>query len=159
MKNDYTFRKATPSDFDFLFELNKITMKNHVIATWGKWDEEWQRQYFQEKYKPEDYQIIIVKNQSAGGLTITEDEQKIEIDRLQLMPDYQGLGIGTAILIDLISKAEKNQKSLCLTVLKSNERARQPYERNGFHITNEPDERYYMTSTKDRHQNTSANTV
>ena len=159
MRKKYTFREALQSDFDFLFELNKVTMKNYVIATWGKWDDEWQRQYFQEKFRPEEYQIIVIANKNVGVLAITEDEKKIEIDRLQLMPEFQGSGIGTAILNDLITKVGKNQKSLCLTVLKSNERAKQLYEKKGFHITDENEERYFMCFNKNRHQNTSTNSV
>jgi len=153
----YTFRKARPGDFGFLYELNKITMKNHVVQTWGKWDEKEQMDYLKKIFKPEDYQIILVNSKEAGTLVVIEKDNKIKIDRLQIMPEFQGSGIGTAILDKLITKTQKNQKSLCLTVLKSNERAKQLYEKKGFQVTRENNERYFM-SFKESHQNTSLNT-
>jgi len=34
---------AVPEDIDFLYGLNRATMREYVVETWGRWDERWQR--------------------------------------------------------------------------------------------------------------------
>ena len=157
-KVKYSLRDGRQSDFDFLYKLNKATMKDHVIHTWGKWDEEWQVKYFQEKFKPEISKIILIEGKEAGAMAIIEDERKMDIERLLILPEFQSLGIGSAILEDLIQQADKKSKSLCLSVLQSNERARKLYLKRGFRITEETEERSYMTYNES-HKNTSPNTA
>ncbi len=39
-----SLRPAVPEDFDFLYGLNRATMKEYVVETWGQWDEPWQEE-------------------------------------------------------------------------------------------------------------------
>jgi hypothetical protein len=71
MKNGYSLRQATHSDFDFIFEVNKVTMKDHVIATWGKWDDQWQRQYFQQKFYTEHGFRLTKENGERFSMTLS----------------------------------------------------------------------------------------
>lgn len=119
-------------------------MQDLVIKTWGKWDEEWQKDYLKKKFRPKDYQIILVNNVAVGTLVVLEKDGKLELDLIELMPEFQGLGIGTAILHELILHSKKIKKSLCLSVLKDNKQAQKLYKKNGFDITHENDERYFM---------------
>ena len=144
MRIKFLLQPATIDDFDFLFDLNRITMYDHVVQTWGTWDEVWQKNYFKEKFNPSEYSIIVVCGQRAGTVAIMRDSQKIEVDRLQISPEFQNSGIGTAILNNLIMEAKKENKKLSLTVLKSNNRALSLYEQKGFKVVGENKERYFM---------------
>lgn len=144
-KAKYKLRQQQLEDFDFLYNLNKATMMSHVIKTWGNWDEEFQIKYFKEKFEKGLSQVILVENERVGTLVILEDEDRITIDLMLLLPEFQGRGIGSEILDNLINEAKNKNKSLMLTVLKSNNQARRLYERKGFKITDENNERYFMT--------------
>ena len=49
------------------------------------------------------------------GLDIYEDAKSIKLSRIVVNPDYQGQGIGTNILNDLIQYADINKKIVTLT--------------------------------------------
>ena len=49
------------------------------------------------------------------GLDIYEDAKSIKLSRIVVNPDYQGQGIGTNILNDLIQYADRNKKIVTLT--------------------------------------------
>jgi len=51
---------------------------------------------------------------------------------IELLPKYQNQGIGTSLIKDLLSKAEKNNKPVYLQVLKSNINAQKLYKSLGF---------------------------
>jgi len=54
-------RKATDEDKEFLRDLNRIVYEEVVIEQFGSWDDVWQSNYFDEKWKAAGYQIIQVE--------------------------------------------------------------------------------------------------
>lgn len=141
---NFSFRQATESDLEFLYTLMKTTMRDHIITTWGAWDEQFQREYFQKKCQPESNQIIVINNEDVGAIMTSEDDNNITIDRFFLLPPYQGQGIGTAVESQIIKEAREKGKSLSLTVIKTNGRARKFHERLGLRVIDENDERFFM---------------
>jgi ribosomal protein S18 acetylase RimI-like enzyme len=140
---DYTLRPATDADFNFLYNLNKATMKDVVDQVWG-WNEAFQQAYFKEHFNTAGASIIVVRGKDVGGLQYEEAPQSITLVELQVLPEYQGKGLGTAILKHLINEAKASRKDILLQVLKPNIRARRLYERNGFTSYAETETHYQM---------------
>lgn len=139
----YTLRPATNADFEFLYQLHRAAMKAYIQATWG-WEESWQRDYFQAKWEPSKRNIIQVEGQDAGVLVIEHREVEYYLGLIEILPEFQGQGVGTAVIQDFIAAAQAQNLPATLHVLKSNEPARQLYERLGFTLIAEEKHKYKM---------------
>jgi 2-phosphosulfolactate phosphatase len=129
----FGFRPATGSDRAFLFALKQATMRDHIVAAMGQWDEAVQHRHF----GPDLARMAVV---SIDGRDIGMVEARVEADRLylanlQVTPSLQSRGIGGAIVELLASTAHARGRPLVLRVLKVNDRALRFYERLGLHVT------------------------
>jgi len=118
-------------------------MKEYIETTWG-WDESWQRDYFQAKWEPAKRQIIQVDGQDAGVLVIENRDGTLYLGLIEILPAFQGQGVGTAVIQDFIATAKAQNLPATLHVLKTNTPARQLYERLGFTIIAEEEHKYKM---------------
>ena len=141
----YTLRQATDDDYDFLFALHRSAMREYVEATWG-WHEEWQAEYFLKKFDPSTRQIIVIGSVDAGVLVVEERPDGVYLGLIELLPAYQGRGIGTAIINQLIAGAQRRGLPLTLHVLSTNQPARRLYERLGLNVVEEEGHRYRMST-------------
>jgi ribosomal protein S18 acetylase RimI-like enzyme len=128
---DSTLRPASEADHHFLFTLHARTMRHLIEQTWG-WDEKWQRRDFARKLRRCRVSIIEVDQQSVGAIWIERHPRYVYITDLQVLPAFQGHGIGSAVLQEVIAETEGNKLSLRLSVLEINARAQRLYERCGF---------------------------
>lgn len=136
-------RPATPADSDFLWWLHGQTLRSYVAQTWG-WDEAWQWQYFQEHFSPERLEIIEVDGAPAGCLSVERHEDHIFLSLIEIAPQYQGQGLGTKLIEELLVDADRRAVPVRLRVLRANGPARRLYQRLGFVLVRETDERLYM---------------
>lgn len=143
----YTLRQATEADYEFLYRLHKAAMQPYIEATWG-WQEEWQQEYFARKWNPQVRQIIQIQGQDVGVLVIEIRQGEHYLALIELLPECQGHGVGTAVLADFLHEAEAHGLPATLHVLKTNGRARQFYERLGFTIAADEEIRYKMQREK-----------
>ena len=143
----YKLRPATQSDYEFLYQLHRLTMKEYIEETWG-WEESWQRDYFQAKWNPAKRQIIQVNSQDAGVLVIEKREQELYLGLIEVLPEFQGCGVGTAVIHDFIAAAQAQDCLATLHVLKSNDKARRLYERLGFVISVDEEHKFKMRLNK-----------
>lgn len=139
----YSLRQATHEDYDFLYRLHVQSMRLYIEATWG-WQEAWQHEYFALKFDPQKRQVIQVDGQDAGTLVVEERDGDVYLALIELLPAFQNRRVGTAILTDLLRRAQVCHKPVALHVLKTNEPARLFYERLGFEIVAEEEIRYKM---------------
>ena len=58
------------------------------------------------------------------------------IHEIQLLPEYQGRGIGTAVVQRVIEQGASSNLPITLSVVPANPRAQSLYERLGFEVTN-----------------------
>lgn len=135
-------RPATSSDFDFLFDLHRAAMRDYIATTWG-WDENWQREYFQQHFTPEAYQIITVGEQDVGVVAVRRHENELFLSNIEILPEHQNKGIGTAVISRVVQEARQNGWAMTLQVLKVNP-ARRLYERLGFVVEDETATHYTM---------------
>lgn len=139
----WTLRPAHPEDRGFLLALKEAAMRRYVEQVWG-WDDAEQVAYFDERFVPERWQIIQVEGQDAGVLIVEEDAEQVYLAEIEVLPAWQGRGIGTAAIGSLIERASTAGKPVTLRVLHVNKRARALYERLGFRPYKEIDTHVYL---------------
>jgi ribosomal protein S18 acetylase RimI-like enzyme len=145
-----TIRPAAQSDFDFLFHLVRLTMKEYVAATMG-WDEAKEKEIFTKYFDFSSYQIsvIVLDGSDIGYLKIERTERELFLANVHVHPGYQNQGIGSSIIKSLLVDAEQQGIPVTLKVLKVNEAARRLYERFGFSVEEEAEDYYLMRSLPD----------
>jgi ribosomal protein S18 acetylase RimI-like enzyme len=109
-------------------------MREVIEKTWG-WDEPWQRTDFDRRFSEYVVSIIEREGRPAGALWLESKPDSIYIVELQVLPEYQGRGIGTAVVRHLIDEASRNGIPVTLSVVAANPRAKLLYERLGFEVT------------------------
>ena len=134
---NYNLRPYTQGDYEFVYQAKKDAYKKYVEEFWGVWDEDKQRAFFNDFIKKVQsfLQIIEFENTPIGiyhGDMMEQDTY--EIGNIIVIPSYQGHGIGTEILQNVI-KDNPNLK-MHLQVFKGNP-AINLYKRLGFETVDE----------------------
>ena len=114
-----------------------------IEKTWG-WDEAWQRGDFARRFQEQAVSIIEVEGRVAGSLWLENQTGLIYVADLQVLPELQGRGIGTAVLRGLIDEAVERGVALALAVLPANPRAQRLYDRLGFRVVGREDPFIHM---------------
>jgi GNAT superfamily N-acetyltransferase len=126
-------RPAVAEDGDFLFAVFAQTMRTVIEQTWG-WDPAWQRTEFDRRFAAHDASVVEAGGRPIGWLLLERSDESIFIHELQLLPEYQGQGLGTAIVQDIVEQAGRRGVPVELSVVPANPRAQQLYERLGFEV-------------------------
>ena len=126
-----TLRKATEDDEAFVRTCHHTAYHDVVVEQFGEWDEERQEQYFEQKWNPEEIDLVMYGASSAGYLIVETHVDYMFLSEIVLLPDFQKQGIGTKLMKDQIAHAVSLGLPLRLRVLKAN-RAITLYERLGF---------------------------
>lgn len=122
-------RRAEPADSELCYAVHKLAMRAYVEAIWG-WDEAVQRDFHDRGFDPEGGRVIVVDGADAGYVDIDYRADEVYLGRIELLPDYQGRGVGTTVLRRVLREA--GDLPVTLDVLVVNPRARALYERLGF---------------------------
>jgi len=139
----YKIVKGAEEERKWLFDLHERTMKEYVEKVYG-WDVEREKVYFDNSVLFERYHLILdEQGEKIGAINFYHKENSIKINRIEVLPDYQNKGIGSAVLDHIIEKAKKENRNIELRVFKINPAFRL-YERKGFKIFKETDTHYYM---------------
>ncbi len=131
---DVALRPATPADSDFCYRLHKAAMGEYITALWG-WDEQLQREYQARAFSPGRWQIITAGGTDVGMIDVVRRPGEIFLGRIEILPAYQGRGIGTRLIGALIGEAHRLGQDLVLEVFAVNRRARALYRRLGLRET------------------------
>ena len=121
-----TLRRATPEDVDWLDEFYERLMRPYVELT-HTWDEK----RFREIYNTETISIICLDGEDIGMLKVEKRIDHIYLGDIQLKEAFQGKGIGTSLIRDVIEKSKAHGLPLRMRVLKVNP-VLKLYERLGF---------------------------
>jgi ribosomal protein S18 acetylase RimI-like enzyme len=121
-------RPATEADHAFLWRLHCEAMRTYVEATWG-WDEADQRRRFDATFEPERVSIVVVRDEPVGMLQVERRSDEVVLVAVEVLPEWQGQGIGTRVVSRVVEEA--GGVPVSLQVLKVNP-ARALYERLGF---------------------------
>ena len=130
----FTLRPANPDDAQLFYSVIDRTMREFILATWGRWDEARVQSEAQVHSRLLNAQIIEVDRLGIGVLRVARHPTHIELEQIYLLPEYQRLGIGTALINRLIAEAKESIVPVRLQVLVVNP-AKQFYEQLGFVVT------------------------
>jgi ribosomal protein S18 acetylase RimI-like enzyme len=135
----FNIRKATDDDLDLTYKIKKNALQEYLEMLWG-WNDISQREFHQEEYRKEHFQVIEQQNKPIGYLETIPFDDYIFLANLMILQHFQGQGIGKIIMEDLI----RNHPKIRLEVLKVNHRAIQFYQDLGFRIFEEMDDSFRM---------------
>ena len=133
--------KAKKDDVDFLYDLRMQTMSEHLKKAGVNLSKE-------EHLSRIDHQfdksfLIMQSDKKVGMLKLAEEEDSLEITQLEVLPEFQGEGIGKQLIEQTIDKATSQNKKLNLKVLKRNP-AKFLYLRSGFKIIDQDNLEFHM---------------
>jgi GNAT superfamily N-acetyltransferase len=140
----YFLRRVEAADFDFLFRLKVVCLKEYVTAIWG-WDEAFQRSRFAANFYPSDSHIIVACGRDIGQLSVEFRSADVHLNGIYLLPAYQGQGLGGRIIGDVLARAHAGNRPVQLQVIIGNP-ARRLYERLGFRATQKTSTHFIMRS-------------
>ena len=129
----FTLRPADPSDRDWLDRLRRDVYRDLFDATWGGWDEARHLRHFAACWERGRIQVIVVDGADVGMLQVFEHDDDVELSEVQVAPDRQGAGLGTAVVRQVIARA--SGRDVVLSTGLRNDGARRLYERLGFVVT------------------------
>lgn len=136
-----SFRSAVEADVPFLLDLRRQTMTPHLIASGVEQSEDELQARVADEFGCA--QIILLDEQPVGLLKVVRAGRVWHLLQIQLLPQLQRGGLGTALVRDVIAEARKAGVTVELDVLKMNP-ARRLYERLGFRIVRESGHAYEM---------------
>lgn len=123
---------ASPGDEAWLEGLRRRAYADLFHATWGGWDEERHSRQFSECMKRGRISIIEVGGERVGMVQVFEESDAVEIGEIQVDQRHQSRGVGTSVLLDVISNASARGRDVRLSVGLKNREAIRLYERLGF---------------------------
>jgi ribosomal protein S18 acetylase RimI-like enzyme len=134
-------RPATDADDDFCFRLNLATMRDYVEPIYG-WDVDVQRRYHDEWFEADRLSIIEDDGGTAiGVLDVSDESGHLYLSRIEVLPEVQGRGVGTAVMEGLIRQG----RAIRLHVFTNNIRARRLYERLGFIVDRDSEDEHHLS--------------
>jgi len=136
-KSDIRLVKAKAEDKDFLFDLRKQTMVEHLEKSGLFLSDEEHRTRVDKSF--ENSFVVLYQEHQAGLVKYEENKAMLEVLQIQILPEYQNKGIGKQVLQYLFKK----EKTIQLKVLKDNP-AKNLYRRLGFITVGEDEHEYHM---------------
>ena len=130
---DLVLRPAAPQEEPWARKLNTAAYHTVITEQFGVWNDREQQRQFGDKWAQGQYQVISCEGVPVGVLWISEKEEHVFINELLIVPERQGLGIGTRVMSDVLRDAGTRNLPVRLRVLLRN-RARALYERLGFKV-------------------------
>ncbi len=130
----YQLRPATPDDSDILFRIHRAAMGEYLEQAFGPWTEEFDREQHEQWLSAGRAQVILVGDEIAGALDVEWRADAALLYRIGIDPPFQGRGLGTAIVRDLLTECGERRLPARLHVFPHNP-ARHLYERLGFRET------------------------
>ena len=126
----------------FYYTVKKEAYGGYITRIWG-WDEKKERDFQSKDWENKRPSIILYQSKPIGTVYIEKDENSIEIGQFYISPGYQKNGIGSHVLGNILSDADKTGFTVKLMVLKINP-AISLYRRHGFEIMREEEVFYFM---------------
>jgi GNAT superfamily N-acetyltransferase len=132
---DWTFRPATADDLPAIADLKVLVIRPHLERL-IPFSEESTRQYLYERFVVANTRIIEVDGVFAGCVALRQAEDCRWIEQFYLVPEFQGQGLGSAVLATLLEECDRDGQAVRLDVLQQSP-ARRLYERYGFVLEHE----------------------
>ncbi len=137
------YSRADDTDKSYFKELHEECYRDVVTRQFGSWESKVQRLNFNAKWLAQQFSKIIIDGEVVGGIWIDEHDEYRQIREIQIHPTFQGQGIGTRVMQDVIDRTRQMDKNLMLKVLHENH-AIALYRRLGFVVVDDTGLQYVM---------------
>ncbi len=141
-------RPATADDLDFLVGVFLSAGREMITASRGSWDATSERVQFEEQLDLSSTRVIRSGTIDVGFIMLVTKAEDVELHTICVLPEHQGLGIGSRITNEVVQSAAESGRGVVLSVLKENKRARALYERLGFVVAGESKHHDHMRFNK-----------
>jgi ribosomal protein S18 acetylase RimI-like enzyme len=131
--DDWRLRPLRADEREWAYALHRAALGEYVERTWG-WDEALQRRMFDEALERTPRDVVEVAGEPVGVVAVEDRPGELYLGMIELLPAWQGRGLGTSILASLRDRAAASGRALCLDVLPVNVRAVAFYERCGLRV-------------------------
>ena len=135
----FTLRQATSDDFHRLLRIRNQVLREYIEYVRG-WDEGLEERRFRRNFDPATTRVITADNRVIGFLGVRPEGDVLYIAQAYIVPEYQGRGIGTAMIREVLAKGHPVE----LWVMKLNTGALRLYKRLGFRVKREEKDDYRM---------------
>jgi GNAT superfamily N-acetyltransferase len=138
-----TKRPGLDTDVHFACSVHHRAYRDVVVAQYGQWNEAAQDEYFIAAWSRAPHEVILCDDVRCGYLCVEDRSDDLFAREIVIDPDFQGQGIGTHIIQDLIELAAARGMPLRLTTQLLN-RAVNLYRRLGFRESGRTDTHILM---------------
>lgn len=129
-----TRRAAVADDAEFVRRTHHLGYRGVVERQFGSWDEAQQDRFFASEWAHGGIEIVLLDGRPCGFVCIEDCADDIVVRQLVVAPEFQGRGIGTAILRETMERARGRGVPVLIGGLNEN-RALDLYRRLGFRDT------------------------
>lgn len=140
------------ADEPFLFKVYASTRAEELAPT--GWSEDAktaflqqqftaQHEHYQTYYEGADFLLILLEQVPIGRLYVKRGKDEIRVMDIALLPEYRNLGIGSALLGELLNEGAASDKPVRIHVEKFNPALRL-YERLGFYVIEDKGVYWFM---------------
>jgi ribosomal protein S18 acetylase RimI-like enzyme len=126
-----TRRPARESDTSFARAVHHRAYREVVEQQFGPWVEAQQDRFFEGDWNVPAFEIVLFSGTPCGYVCIEDRADEIYIREIVLLPEYQGRGIGSSLLRDVMARAHTRRVPVRLGTFYKN-RAFGLYRRLGF---------------------------
>ncbi|MFE7597632.1 GNAT family N-acetyltransferase [Streptomyces sp. NPDC057494] len=136
-ETNWALRPGRAEDVEPMAELRAEVMRADLERL-GRYDAHRVRQRLRDGFSPAHTSVIEIDGALAGCVTVRpyEDGEGLYLEHFYLAPGTQGRGLGTAVLRELLDRADAAEMPVRLVVLQGSA-ARRLYEREGFTFESE----------------------
>jgi ribosomal protein S18 acetylase RimI-like enzyme len=139
----FTLRQSNADDAPLFYRVIEQTMREFILATWGRWNESRVLQESCEDSISPNAQVIQIGDVAVGVFLVERSPTHIQLEQIYLLPEYQQLGIGSALIHSLSKEASQSQLPIRLRVMAINP-AKKFYEKLDFVVTEVTSEFFFM---------------
>jgi len=138
----WKLRPSTTADATWIAELRAVVLLDD-LDRFGRYDPVRVRQRFLDAFDPASTSVIVIDGEDAGSIALRSDDAgAVWIEHFYLDPVFQGRGIGSGVLAQMLDAA--SVQTFRLNVLQGSP-ARRLYERAGFIVDSEDEVDIFMT--------------
>ncbi|MEU3689448.1 GNAT family N-acetyltransferase [Streptomyces narbonensis] len=136
-ETDWSLRPGRAEDVEVIADLRAEVMREDLVRL-GRYDEHRVRQRLRDGFSPAYTSVIELDGALAGCVTMrpSGDGAGLCLEHFYLDPEVQGRGLGTAVLRELLDRADEAGAPVRLQVLQGSA-ARRLYEKAGFGVETE----------------------
>jgi len=138
-----TYEMVTDADFDRLADLRVAAMRESLERV-GRFNTERARERLRRCFSPEHTRCIVFEGKTVGFYAVLPSPEGLRLDHLYIHPDFQGRGIGGAVLKMIAQEADRDSTPILVGALKESA-SNQFYQRHGFEKTGESEWDIYYT--------------